>query len=856
MFPTASCPLCDRDWLLVYPVRYAVACPRGAARAPALSGNFRIDARAPQSVATARYTLRAPRPGYLYAYDEKRRRLSAYMVLEDGILWRFPPGVLPPPADLENELTRGCVANGELKFETFGRCVDIEHKPGDEATNWWFGWSNVVWTKALIAKIHDPDWRRRHMQCIDVPAMLEGNAPHTGEFRTTCSRIAHFAMDEHAMTEAFGFSNRDPRSEVRQRRLHLAKRIGDAMATLPTGRGFVVALDDPVGMTNDLAELTVPSAHTGFDEELYWKLISANLLEKAEAGIRANASNAAGLSYGSSRTISDLNLANIQARTPVAPDPVGFFHVMRSWIKTGSLDRALKDEQRKIDDVCATQRQAADEAWAEASTSTGPDGKRVSLLDEEALKRFPQEYQRAFDAFNPQLQGLIQAHADWLKSPLLAQWMNGVHDQKDLRSGYAYSESCAQAIGAGVGTGACRKVLDDWLKTQASNIGNLYGRALLFNHEDLMKAADAQMHGSDIQYENLLNIYQGAQQRVKKLGDAAGLRDRLVVVTANYVVDTLAKTARSAAIGFVLIRLSLQSGVSIKASRVNRGVFRNWLLDEGKAVGVTFEGNRTQQRAMAMRVSKEVLKAAPPSDPDVLLYHVDTDALVRKGKLGADSVKVVRIPGVETTRKWLGSSTPETFHLGVATFVFQMVALRFAIEDVAKSDELNNGENVTKVLACGLSIIGNLMKTVAETVQVAPEHPLAAFIMRQWAVVGRNVKTIEFAGRTAGLLGGLILSALDFIKNMPEAFFNKNIRLTFLYFSNGALNAYIAIAIFNGLLDFLWIFLIMSILASIVIAKYKASELSSWISRCKFGKGTHYHSLKAELQAFNSAVKG
>ena len=100
--PTLSgCPLCDRQSLLIYPVRYAIACPRGASKAPALTGHFRIDERAPQSVSTAKYTLRALRAGYLYTYDEKRKLLRAYMVIDNGMLWRFPPGIAPPAGALE-----------------------------------------------------------------------------------------------------------------------------------------------------------------------------------------------------------------------------------------------------------------------------------------------------------------------------------------------------------------------------------------------------------------------------------------------------------------------------------------------------------------------------------------------------------------------------------------------------------------------------------------------------------------------------------------------------------------------------------------------------------------------------------
>jgi hypothetical protein len=78
-----TCSFCDRKGLLLYPVRYAVACPAGAEKAPGLSGNFKIE-NAPAEIATAKYTLRAIRTGFLYTYDEKRDRLKGYLVMPGG----------------------------------------------------------------------------------------------------------------------------------------------------------------------------------------------------------------------------------------------------------------------------------------------------------------------------------------------------------------------------------------------------------------------------------------------------------------------------------------------------------------------------------------------------------------------------------------------------------------------------------------------------------------------------------------------------------------------------------------------------------------------------------------------------
>ncbi|MCL4650611.1 T6SS effector BTH_I2691 family protein [Burkholderia multivorans] len=864
---TASCPLCDRKSLLFYPVRYAVACPRGAGKAPGLSGRFKIDSRAPQSVATAKYTLRALRPGYLYTYDERRRRLRAYTVLEDGIMWSFPPGSTPPPVDAEGLMTQGCARAGDLSFETLGRCVDIEYTPGcDNPTgmNFWIGWSNVRWTKDLVFnKVHDASWRKQHMQCIEIANLLADAADDAVSFEAAYQQIAHFAMNEQAMKDAFGFSNRDPKSEIAQGKRKLPPRIIDAMHATPNKRGFILAVNDPVGIANDLSELTVPSLNTGFNEEMYWKATSAQLLQQAQMGLRARAREGTRSSYAVSEMVQQVN-SNPGFMAPGAggqtADLGQLVRLAKGLFKTGSLTKAMEEDNRRAADVPAAMKEAEDDAWIDASTKIDEHGKRVPALDLDALKRFPEEYKKALDAFHPTWQKLTQAHADWLNSKLLSDWLTGITDPQDLSSGYAYSESCAQAIGASAGTEACTKVMNDWL-TQAnvSDTRNLLSRALLFSQDSLMNAAAPKIHGSDIQYESFMNIYKGSAQKFENKHGDVPLRDRLMLTVGNVIVAALAKAGESAAKRLVMIRLHLQAGVSINPKTVSANQLAKWMLKQAEVLGVDLEGSKNQQRRAAGVLAHKTLSAANAPDSKVIALQMDVDALQRAGKLEEGVILEVGIPGAKTLQRWLGSSAPADFNRGVVTAIIQMATLTFASKDWAGSDQFNNDENRKKFWACIASIGGNVVETVSGTVKAAMEgevHPLSSFLLKHWAGAGRFTKYGVYGGRLMGSIAGAILAWGDLAKNAPEAFRNKEVGLGWLYGASGALGLYVAFFSITGSVPLFWPVFIVSILVAIGIATLKASELSDWVKRCKFSVGEHYSTLDDELKAFNSAIGG
>jgi hypothetical protein len=700
------------------------------------------------------------------------------------------------------------------------------------------------------------------MQCVEVEKVLAGVADDTASFEAAYQQVAHFSMNEQAMKDAFGYSNRDPKSEIIQGKRNLPARIIDAMRATPNKQGFIFGVNDPVGIANDLSELTVPSLNNGFDEEIYWKATSAQLLQRAQMNIRANARESTKRSYATSDIVQQAN-SNPGFMAPGAgggaADLGQLVRLAKGLFKTGSLTKAMEEDNQRAADVPAAMKQAEDDAWIDASTKIDEHGKRVLALDMDALKRFPNEYQEKLNAFHPTWQRLAQAHADWLKSQLLADWLTGITDREDIRSGFAYSESCAQAIGSSAGTEPCTKVLNDWLsQADLSNTRNLIARALLFSQDDLMNAASPKLHGSDIQYEAFVNLYKGAFAKFERNRGQVPLRDRLMLTIGNVIVATLTKAGESAGKKLAMIRLHLQAGIAINPSNISTAQFAKWMLTQANDLGIDLDGSKSQQRRDASLLAHKTMNAATAPDSNVVALQMDVETLERTGKLEAGVIHEVKIPGATTLKRWLGSSAPADFNLGVATAIVQMASLTFATKDWQGSDQFNNAENRKKFWACIASIGGNVVETISETIKVAAKepHPLSSFLLEHWAGAGRFAKIGVYAGRAAGSIAGAVLAYGDLAKNFPEARHNQEYPLAALYVLNGALGIYVAFFSVWGAVPAFWPVLVASIIIGVGIAMLKDSELNDWVKRCKFSTGEHYHTLNDELMAFNSAIGG
>jgi hypothetical protein len=165
---TDPCRFCERGGIPLMPVRLALATsdnPVPIPTAPFVSSAFRMDNGQFQ------YVLRTLRVGYLYVYDDKRKKWAGYLVTPDGYYFYFNPQSDPPPAEA---VVFSCSQNAVDR--ALASCITVEHTERLPAGRVFLSFSDVAWTPAVFAKHQDAGHRQASMQAIDLAAWVGSHA--------------------------------------------------------------------------------------------------------------------------------------------------------------------------------------------------------------------------------------------------------------------------------------------------------------------------------------------------------------------------------------------------------------------------------------------------------------------------------------------------------------------------------------------------------------------------------------------------------------------------------------------------------------------------------------------------------
>jgi hypothetical protein len=814
-----TCSYCDRSGILFYPVRYAIACPAGASGVPGLSGTFRVEG-GPQDISPAKFTLRSPRSGYLYVYDEQRRRLKAFVVQPTGSL--SPIDEFYDPVQQAQDTSHACVFSIHSVVST---CFSIDHSESDPAGRVWCGWANTFWTRRLRAKVSDISWRRLHMKCFDVPSMLNGEVPHACQFSSAAGSIPHFIANAQALKAAFGFSGAPTESEGKRRLLR--PRFQQILAkSSSVGKAFVVALDDPVGIANDLSELTLPTSYAGFDESAHRGSVCMNLLDSLEAGVRSDARLKA------------------ETRHVTGPQPKVEMMVVRGG--------ALPKNERRVFHRTEAEREKAiqgdvDVAWEELIV----DGK--PLLDRARMKEFPSKYGAAIKGFESKATRLAVLHSAWLQSDQLANWMLAVHDDEDIRSGYAYRESLAQCIGHGANTAQCKEVLLAWLSAESvTENKNLLGKALLFNQAELINATTPHLKLSDFPTEGILNLYKRAFEKVSK-AEAAKLVDSLVLTIANVLIDAVVSTTSFTVRNLVIATLSCTGQVVIWARDKTKRELWEWVIEAVKEKSLPLSQTRQQARAAAFDAAKTGIRLQDESSSFGIL-EIDMKSIEKEGLIAASSVRS-KFPRVDQVKKWLNSSAPREFRLGLVTSIVQLIALGFALKDLNDNNRYNEWETRVKAGGAAVTILMTVTEAAAMTAKKSVTHPLSLYLLEHWKVTPTTLTRVAGFARVFGGLAGTVGAFFDFQKAFI-AWQNDRLGATVTFGLSGIVGSFLVVAACTAI-PALWVLLIAAVAFALLLPYQNRADMQTWISRCFFGtEADRYVSSEEELKSFNEAVGG
>ena len=819
-----GCEFCDKRGLPALLLRYASA-PKtaGAPQTSALDADGKT--AMPSLGEDLHYTRRLLRPGYLYSFDEARDRWEGYYVTNDSYLMRFQVGKPVPPSYTPD--LQPCSRHGHPAIAGMVTISDPKN-----ASNIWFGFSDVEWTAAVLQKHQDAGYRKKHMQVLNVPAALAGAKQVNvhGLKASLSNKVAEYACDPLKATAVNGFFGApfkfSPRHNQREETL-------EAVQFLNPHGGVLVTLHDPVGVAIEVAaamsaRLEAQLQLTKNDRVYCRKIAVANTIDQLRNAVRSNAE-----SDRLDQAVTD------PAYAYAAAGPGIIF------------DRKLQQSIEKTAHVSAQELDAAQaNAWSKYTTQE--NGK--ARFDESAANAFYKSHDQQLKEFTKtKITPLGQAHIGWVKSQHMQNYLTCNFDHSNLQSGLAYLEVLIKITQGTEGVEPCFAQYQKWLDAGQFEPDNLLLRALVLNQDNLaskVKQASA-FDPKTIAWDGLLGSYKEALAGLSK-----GHTDRLTVLLSG-MAGPLAK-----AVGSVLDGAARPA---ISALGFIHG--GGWKLD-------TYQGTRKEFRVHLTRL---VLEAAQPKLNESQL-KLAVDRQIKLAKIRGEKLEgqagmrwltwlepkavgqgqpVLRSPA--THQKTLAEVRYQSFkkissidvRAGVCIGIVQAWCLTKNISDYDRSLAGDKAEAGWRLFAGSLAVTGTLIEGLGIVIKNAHDAnlPLARHLPKmKWAE-----RTI-LGGKALGLVGGVIMGVWDLAKGKDA--FEKGEKIAgWLYVSSAGLGISVALMFAFGVFN---VFTVLAVAAFLTVAYFleqsKTTAIQTWLENCIFGSVNKYQSAEVEMKEYALAI--
>ncbi|PJK01117.1 hypothetical protein CO641_04150 [Lysobacteraceae bacterium NML91-0213] len=862
---------------------------------------------------SARYTIRLLRPGYLYAFNEARGEWSAYVVTKLGYLYEFDIEDTTPP-DAE-KIEFSCFRTGE---ESVARCITVPD--AINATRLWLGFSDTAWTPRVLDRHRVQAYRERHMRVVEVGQWAGGSTaqPHTAEFTRLREVVNEFVRDGtqrggEVRPEASTRMELDPESgkmvpvtelaeievwanpafDFSPHRFNGAKHEAEGLlawaqaAAEKTGaKAMLVALDDPAGITMELASLMGARLNEFLeDDALQRPLAVSALVDSLEEAIRNNAELDA--------------LRDAERQAVWRAHPWNHPHYIGG--RDGRYEFIKRHEQRlraepgyraEWEAKLETARQAAADGLTEEDLAQAAD-KGWRKYRSKLQPGEPEQWRRT--VYQPRLEEydqrvlipLANAHQAWLRGPASAACFECNHDEADGDSGAGYVQTLLLCIQDTQQNQICFDNYVEWLSVNTEDPGNLLQRALVHNQQAVITALNEAVPSAglsrnqlpSIEWNTLFSVYRRSLEHVSEGG--RNLAAQLLVAVGGPVIQVVDKMIDHTA-GRLLVSLGVISHAPIlpftHAGTVDQALDVMVAMMKQvnpEALGDIDAGLLKRQLQIRSRGRRRVTQTRGPGGrfaPGQVTLRVDRFALGQIDRAGTAAARADRAAltvlrmdewpknGLARFRATFGTNA----RLAVVGLILQVVdAKRMA----GKLDATMEHRRVESNWRFGTSVaaivggVGNLIHDGIVGGARAGSVKLAKAASSLWT------RMLGVGGRALGIVAAGIVAVMDF----NEAYKQRqkgNWGAAGLYFVSGVAGAGAALlftAWGASLLGLTAAFatgigivlVIVGIAIALLIDFLKTNELQEWMERCLFGalEGDRYQEFEVEIEQFESAMR-
>ncbi len=830
-----KCEYCDKRGVPILPLRYAVA-PEGV-------GLPKANAQGTVSIEKgAFYTRRLLRTGYLYVFDEARKRWDAYFVTPQALFFRISstPGVIP----LVPKKLFDCP---DMGHRAVASCITIPD--AKNATKVWLGFSDVQWTKDVFDRHASESYRKRHMRCVDVKAFAASlDKTHVTGIHTVGQDVAEYHQDKAALQKSLGWSPFD----LDARKDQSARLIREA-ENLSPGKGFAVALNDPVGVAAELDALMNRNL-TLFNgvPDRKRKLAVCTAIDQIEAAVREQA------------RVSEEQAAERLAAQAMSQPDIGVLFSER-------YARQKADQYEKLRTVTEAQAQAAGtKAWQDYRIKFNAD----------AVEKWNKAYGQDLQAYDEKyIAPLAKSHAAWMQSAAMQAHFDCNHDVKDAHSGIVYPKTLQLCIGSTQDKAACFDVYSQWLAGDIGDKKNLLLSALTLNldktREEIQKAMQVSLDWRGFPFDAVMGGFGAATQSVAEgKADAVG---KLIAM----VFGPLAKLMNVALDGKVragLVTLGLYTQKTFAVVNVpgKVGDFRAALVrDIIKLSGQPLNENKVKQ-AVRMELKRLNMMGLDLSKPEnkKFLVMVDPDHLkampanLTRAKQSEWVVQAIKTSAqfedlqLANMNKWqsqvrnpanalVKGSVPYVTALVVAALQFN--AYQKLSEDEGKAMKHEKSEAQKRLWAGTMALIGTISEAVGHGVGKMAQH--VPKFAQSWTRYGAIF--LKGLGKTLGIAGAVLMAAMD-LKQAAEARAAGQTGMVWLYGTSALVGVLAAVAFAASWTGVGLILVAILMIGALCIEYFKDNKVQDWLERCVWGKGPdpQYKTLEEEMQELKVATAG